>query len=339
MRAKGSREPTTASVADAAGAGGAGGVDAVDAVDGGAGFAVAFDAMASRCEIRLDGLDADRAQALAALAIDEVRRIERKFSRYRDDSVVGRINRAAGAAPVACDAETGHLLDYADALYRASDGRFDITAGVLRRAWDFRRPAPPAQAAIDAVLGLIGWPRVERDGDAVRLPLPGMELDFGGFGKEYAADRAATLLLDAIVAAGAAPAGLVNLGGDLRVIGPRADGRPWRIAIQHPRDPRSAVAAIDVARGALATSGDYERFLVHEGRRYCHVLDPRTGWPVGHWQSVSVLAPLAIAAGSCATIAMLLEADGLPFLQDGGFEFLAVGPDGGLHRSGPRPSP
>jgi thiamine biosynthesis lipoprotein len=285
-----------------------------------------FDAMASRCEIRLAGPGDARVWARAG--VDEVRRIEAKFSRYRDDGVIAAINAAAGGAPVTVDDETQALLDFADALFRDSGGRFDATSGVLRRAWDFRRGIVPDRAAFDALRPLIGWDRVERDGLRIRLPRAGMELDFGGFGKEYAADRAA----ETMRALGARH-GFVDLGGDIRAIGPQPDGSPWSIAIQHPRDPSAHVASIPLADGAVCTSGDYERFFERDGVRYCHVLDPSTGMSVRHWRSVSVVAPVAVAAGGYATVAMLLGASATPYLQATGLPWLAIGPDGEL-RSG-----
>ena len=127
-------------------------------------FGIEFDAMACRAQVRLDAPDEARARALASIAIDEVRRIEHKYSRYRDDGVIASINREAGGAPVPIDAETAALLGYADALWRDSGGRFDATSGVLRRAWDFRGGIVPDEAALEALRPLIGWPKVERDG-------------------------------------------------------------------------------------------------------------------------------------------------------------------------------
>ena len=279
----------------------------------------AFEAMASRCEIRIAAPDPHVGAILAQQAVAEVRRIEMRYSRYRPDSVVSRINAVAGLDSLSCDAETVSLLDYANTLYLSSGGLFDITSGVLRRAWDFRRARLPSRHELLPLLALIGWRRVQRDGDRIYLPQEGMEIDFGGFGKEYAADRAAALLMELGVRHG-----YVNLGGDMRFIGPQPDGEPWLIGIQDPRDPERTVASIPVSHGALATSGDYERYFDLDGRRYCHILDPRSGMPVSHWRSISVLAPLAIAAGSCSTIAMLMQADGLDFLEQSGMSYLAV---------------
>lgn len=272
-----------------------------------------FDAMSSVCEICLDDAHSDGEPALAWAAnqaIDEVRRIEVAYSRYRADSIVSRINAAAGGADlVPVDDETASLLHFAAQLHAASDGLFDVTSGVLRRVWDFKAKRVPTDAALQQVLPLIGWSQVEWTGQAIRLPRAGMEVDFGGFGKEYAADRA----MAALHAAGQRH-GYVNLGGDIRVLGPRADGSAWRFGIQHPRQDVGTIASVELREGALATSGDYERYFEHEGRRHCHILDPHTGWPVSHWAGVSVTAPACVAAGALSTIAMLKGASALEFL-------------------------
>lgn len=269
-----------------------------------------FAAMASPCELRLQGGDESALRRAAQAAIDEVRRIERKYSRYDPASVVSRINAAAGGGQaIEVDDETAALLDFAAHLHALSDGLFDVTSGVLRRAWNFRVPRVPAQGEIDALLPLIGWSKVRRAGRRIELAHAGMEIDFGGFGKEYAADRAAEVLRAAGVAHG-----FVNLGGDIRVVGPRGDGRGWRLGIRHPRREDALIRTVELRAGALATSGDYERFFEVDGRRYCHLLDPRTGWPVVYWQSVSVIAPTCAAAGAACTIAALQGESGRDFL-------------------------
>lgn len=285
-----------------------------------------FRAMGGGNEITLAAPDAITAERGFEMAIREVLRIEAKYSRYQQDSLISMINAGAGGPPVLCDEETCHLLDFADHLYRQSSGLFDITSGILRRAWNFAIPALPANDVLREALSLIGWQRAERTGSSIRLPQAGMEIDFGGFGKEYAADRAAALLLQQGFGHG-----YVNLGGDLCAIGPQPTGAPWLIGIADPRQPGKIIASIPLARGALATSGDYEKYFDLDGQRYCHVLDPRTGYPVSHWRSVSVLAPLCIAAGSYSTVAMLKEDDGLAFLAGTGVSYLAVDQQGGIH--------
>lgn len=290
---------------------------------------VRFQAMAAEHELQLAHADPAIARRAVAAVIADVRRIEAKYSRYRDDSVVSRINRAAGRDPVAIDAETVALLAYADQCHRISDGRFDITSGVLRRLWDFRSPSPrlPETTAVAAAVALIGWERVERTPRTIRLPRPGMEIDLGGIGKEYAADRAATLCREHGVGHG-----LINLGGDVRAVGPQPGGAPWRVGLRHPRREGEVLATVLLSEGAVATSGDYERYFEIAGRRYCHLLDPRSGLPVRHWRSVSVLAPLCVVAGSCATIAMLLEEGAAAFLA--GQQMAWLGVDGEGRRCG-----
>jgi thiamine biosynthesis lipoprotein len=309
-------------------------------------FGFSFSAMSSVCEIRLDGDDEPALNFIARQAIDEVQRIERKYSRYLERSIVSRINAAAGSPEgVPCDDETASLLDFAAQLHTLSDGLFDITSGVLRRVWDFRSARLPEPLALQALLPLIGWSQVEwqgrvertpheptdraRDARSIRLPQAGMELDFGGFGKEYAVDRAAGVL-----AAAGLRHGFVNLGGDIRVIGPRADGSAWRFGIQHPRNANATLASIELREGALASSGDYERFFEHDGRRYCHILDPRSGWPVTGWSSISVTAPACAAAGALSTIAILKGAAALDFLDTQHASYLAADVSMRVHSSG-----
>ena len=260
-----------------------------------------FTAMSCPCEIRVVGADEQQVHGAAQAGIDEVRRIEQKYSRYRPDSLLSRINAAAGHDPVQIDQETHALLQLGGHLHRASEGRFDLTSGVLRRAWDFKRGLLPKQATLDELLPLVGWHRVELEARQVRLPIAGMELDLGGIGKEYAADRAAERC-QALGMVG----GFVDLGGDIRVIGPRADGTGWRLGIRDPRNMHNLRGQLTLTHGALATSGDYERGFEVKGQRYGHLIDARTGWPVSHWSSVSVAAPSALAAGALATLGMLI---------------------------------
>jgi FAD:protein FMN transferase len=292
-----------------------------------------FEAMACSAEIRIANVEPARRAALLEAAAGEVRRIEQRYSRYRADSIVSAINAAAGSGiAVEVDSETADLLDFAARLHALSEGRFDLTSGILRQAWDFRAGRLPDAATLAALCQRIGWQRVRwSPGPAPRciaLPEPGMELDFGGFGKEYAADRAAGLLLAAGVRSG-----YVNLGGDIRVLGPRPDGRGWALGIQHPRQLDATIAGLELSGGALATSGDYERYVEVDGRRYCHILDPRSGWPVQHWQSVSVVAPLCLAAGALATTAMLMADQALAFLDGQRVPYLAVDAAGVIHRA------
>jgi thiamine biosynthesis lipoprotein len=284
--------------------------------------------MGSACEVVVDVATQQNAMDLAKLAIGEVKRIEAKYSRYQTDSLVWKINQQAGLGWTDCDDETLSLLDFADRLHQSSDGLFDITSGLLRKAWNFSSEVVPDGAMLQGLCARIGWRYLEHNGASVRLAMAGMELDFGGFGKEYAADRAATLLVTQ-----GATSGYVNLAGDMRIIGAKPSGEPWQMGIQDPRKKDQIVATIPVWDGALATSGDYERYFESDGKRYCHILSPRTGMPVSHWRSVSVLAPLAVVAGGCSTIAMLLEEMAIDFLEESGFSYLAIDSQGAMYQN------
>jgi thiamine biosynthesis lipoprotein len=280
--------------------------------------------MGSACEVVL-AVNKD-AQSIAQMAINEVRRIESKYSRYTSDSVVTHVNQQAGLASVVCDDETWALLAYAAKLHEQSGGLFDITSGVLRQAWNFQLAVLPSAENVNAMRAKVGWHKVLLQNQSVFLPDVGMEIDLGGFGKEYAADRAAQVLQ-----AQGVTSGYVNLAGDMRFLGPKPTGEPWMIGIQDPRRPNQVVATLPMVHGGLATSGDYERYFECDGQRYCHVLNPLTGWPVKYWRTVSVTAPAAVVAGCTSTMAMLMEEKGLAFLQATGFDFLAMDHTGKVH--------
>ena len=275
--------------------------------------------MGCPCELRFHADTKQIFARAAASCVAEIRRFERKFSRYRPDSVTSAINRAAGVAPVGIDAETAAILQYASVCHEQSGGVFDITSGVLRRIWNRERTALPTQSEMDACLALVGWDKVLCSEEQVYLPIPGMELDFGGVVKEYAADAAA------IVARQGIRHGLVNLGGDICVVGSQPGGDPWRIGIAHPVNADSALATVSLTGGALTTSGSYERYVEIEDRRYSHLIDPNTGWPVEGLLSASVAAQQAIVAGSVASIALLQPPDdGLNWLERCDLPFLAI---------------
>ncbi|MDI7776262.1 FAD:protein FMN transferase [Asticcacaulis sp. EMRT-3] len=258
------------------------------------GFVYHFNAMHSPCEVRIETDDAWLAEQAGRVVEIEAQRIERTYSRYRDDSVIGCINGAAGK-PVRVDRETCALLDFADRAWRLSGGRFDITSGVLRRVWRFDgSDQVPSRAQIAAVRPLIGWGKVRWQDEEITLA-EGQEIDFGGFGKEYAVDCAINALRRQMRAAC-----LVNFGGDLRVTGPRKDGQRWRIGIEDAIQPGVMAGRLEISDGALTTSGDARRFLLRDGVRYSHILDPRTAMPVRDPpRSVTVAAPTCIEAGFC----------------------------------------
>lgn len=284
----------------------------------------AFSAMGSPCAIQLYASHKKKAARTAKLAMDDVHRLEAKYSRYRADSFLSEINRiAAQGGHIRVDDETAGLLDYADTCYQQSDGLFDITSGILRRAWNFKSGNIPAPEAIRALLNKIGWHRISWQRPVLQFTAAEMEIDFGGVVKEYAVDRAASLCWDAGM-----HHGLINLGGDIRVIGPHQDGSPWRVAIRHPRNPDDVLQTLLLHTGALASSGDYERCITLNGIRYGHVLNPKTGWPVHYMAAVSVLGEFCVVAGSASTIGMLKGEAGAEWLNTLGLPHLWVNVSG-----------
>ena len=279
-----------------------------------------FRAMGSPCELRFYARSSDLAEAAHAAAVAVIAQLEDRYSRYRPSSLTSRINAAAGTGDwLTVDAETAGLLDYAQQVWQQSEGLFDITSGILRQAWDFRVPRLPTQADIDALLPKVGWETVEWTAPRIRLPKVGMELDFGGYVKEYAADAAARALREQGI-----EHGFVELGGDIAVIGPHPDGAPWRIGVRHPRQPDTALAMLELHEGALASSGDYERSITVDGVRYGHILNPKTGWPVQSLAAVSVVAPQCLLAGTATTVALLKQGAAKDWLQMLELPYLAV---------------
>jgi len=275
---------------------------------------ISFPAMGSACALHL--YDAPTSVAVAAEA--EVLRIEHRYSRYRPDSLLSQINRvAAVGGNLEVDDETAALLDFAFACHRKSGGLFDVTTGILRRAWIFPGGPVPAPAEIDRWLPFVGLDKVRWDRPRLSFPVSGLELDLGGIGKEYAADQAATVCAEAGICHG-----LVDLGGDIRIIGPRPDGTPWTIHVRNPLSPGSSLAQIKLSSGGLATSGDYERCLTDGNGRLGHILNPRTGRPVQGLSSVSVAAPSCLVAGGVASIAMLKGSAGADWLRGLGLSCL-----------------
>ncbi|MBT8145764.1 MAG: FAD:protein FMN transferase, partial [Gammaproteobacteria bacterium] len=289
-----------------------------------------FQAMGSFCEIQL--LEPSRIEARTKVRkmLGEVNRLEQKYSRYNPASLLSEINAMAGSSlGIKLDTETRSLFDHALSCYQQSDGLFDITAGVLRRIWDFSSGKVPNQAEIDRLLPHIGLDKLTISKSRLVLPA-GMEIDFGGIVKEYAADSVARLGRSLGI-----DCGLVNLGGDFAVIGPLPDDRPWPVGISHPEGDSKLMARLLLRQGGLASSGDYERCFIHQGKRYSHILNPRTGWPCDGLRAVSVSADTCTVAGSIATIAMLKpEQQALSFLQELGVDHVYMSADAIIDGSG-----
>jgi thiamine biosynthesis lipoprotein len=275
-------------------------------------LAVKFAAMANPCEVLLPSMSERAALSIGTVAAQEAWRVEKKYSRYRDDSVTAWIHKNRGT-PIEVDPETASLMDFASQCFDLSEGLFDITSGVLRRAWIFDgSDRIPEAATIERLLPLVGFENVQWRSPRLVLPA-GMELDFGGIGKEYAVDRAYELLAerDSIPF-------LVNFGGDLRANRPPSHG-PWQVGIERPDTERQATLLLNLEHGALATSGDSRRYLLKDGIRYGHILNPLSGWPTPESpRSITVAASSCTEAGLLSTVAMLHGAGAQAYLEEQG---------------------
>ncbi|MCG8610633.1 MAG: FAD:protein FMN transferase [Pseudomonadales bacterium] len=282
-----------------------------------------FHAMASPCEIILAGVSLNQAQVCLQMVAREAWRIEQKFSRYRSDSVLSKINNAGGK-PVEVDEETANLLDYADQCYQLSDGLFDVTSGVLRKNWKFNGGDQlPERNEIEQTLTHIGWPKATWKRPEIVLP-DGMEIDFGGIGKEYAVDKALQLVQRTLQPGPTEKSEqrdygvLINFGGDLACYGRPPNGEYWQVGIEslarHQEIESDGILRLHC--GAIATSGDTHRYLLKNGKRYSHILNPVTGWPVEQApHSITVIAPTCTLAGMLATFAMLQGNQAKDFLD------------------------
>ena len=280
----------------------------------------AFQAMGSFCEIQLFDESRIHAKNVVNQLAGEVARLEKKYSRFRKDSFLSEINFSAGnKLGLAIDEETQSLFDHALNCFEQSDGLFDITTGALNEIWNFKKARVPSQTQIDATRAHVGFNKISCKDSHIHLPRD-MQIDFGGIVKEYAADSVARLARSLGV-----EHGLVNLGGDFSTIGSQPDNRPWAISISSPISDNGVMAKIELNDGGLASSGDYERFFVHEGKRYSHILNPMTGWPSNGLRAISIAANLCSVAGSVATIAMLKDESAAKiWLEDSGLAYVYI---------------
>jgi thiamine biosynthesis lipoprotein len=274
--------------------------------------------------------------ASGAAAIDsvmaEMHRIDRAMSPHKDDSELSRINRDAGAGPVALSDEMTGLLARAEAFARLSGGAFDITYAAVGHLYDYRARVKPSEDALARAREAVGWRHLvlDRQARTVRFARPGMRIDLGGFAKGHAVDNAARILR----ARGVAHA-MVSAGGDSRVIGDRR-GRPWSIGIRDPRRGSSdMIAVLPLVDVSISTSGDYERYFDEGGERFHHLIDPATGRSPRGVHSVTVLAEDGLTCEALSKTVFVLGADkGLTLLATQvGVDAVVVDADGKLHYS------
>lgn len=240
-------------------------------------------------------------------ALDLIDQLEDQLSIYRDESDVSVMNRLAAEVPFRVEAGLFDLLRQGKRIHEATSGAFDVTSGPLSEVWGFARRAGtmPSEAAVQQALAAVGSQFLELDefDRSVRYKRDGLQINLGGIGKGYALDRAAELLLDRGIGH------FAFHGGNSSVVarGSQSDGRGWCVGLVHPLRPELRLGEFRIADRALSTSGSGTQFFHHAGRRYGHIIDPRTGWPAEHIVSLTVLAPTAAEADALSTALFVLK--------------------------------
>lgn len=267
-------------------------------------FVLTFGAMNTNCKVQFHGVGETPAREFAQEVVRWIAAFEARYSRFLPDSLISRINAAAGEHWVEIDSETERLFTFCNELVFFTRGAFDPTALPLIRLWNWKQKpaAVPSDDAIRAAQELVGWKKLERRAGGVFLPQRGMCLDLGGIGKEYAVDGVMNMAL----ARGIRNV-LVDFGQDIRVHGHPPDKKFWWLGLEDALQPGKCWAGVAVTDHGVASSGDYLRHFQHNGRRYGHIIDPRTGWPVDNGcRAVSVIAPSCTIAGILTTTAFIL---------------------------------
>lgn len=291
---------------------------------------VAFRALGTNCMIQFRLQDDKRALQFVADALDWLAAFEAKFSRFKADSLVSKINQAAGKDWVHVDAEMDKMLDLADAMHQLTGGVLDAAMLPLIQLWDWKvvHERLPSETDIMQAVSLSRWQEVKRKRGRVFLPREGMGLDFGGFGKEYAVDQ-----LVIMAKRHGIEDGLIDLGRDLYAMGGNGVHPFWHVGIQDGVQTEKCVGGLAVSNYAVCASGDYARRFEHQGVRYGHILDLRTGWPVRHGlRAVSVIAPSCLMAGVYSTAIFVMGlVEGLRFAEKAPQLEACLQDDRGLH--------
>lgn len=268
---------------------------------------LSFHAMNTLCRVHFVTPNPDLARGFQTEVLDWISWFEARYSRFIEDSLIGRINQAAGLHWVEVDPETDALLNLCQDMTFFTRGVFDPTALPLIRLWNWkaRPPVIPDANAVRQAQELVGWHKIQRRNGGIFLPRQGMCLDLGGIGKEYAVDRVLTLGLDRGL-----NDILVDFGADVRVHGQPPEKGAWHVGLEDPKNPGHVWTGVAVTNHAVATSGDYLRHFIHQGRRDGHIIDPRSGYPVDNGVlSVSVIAPHCTFAGILSTSVCVLGAE------------------------------
>lgn len=252
--------------------------------------------------------DARRAYAALDAAFDEMARLEAMMSVFRKDSELNRLNEEASRHPVTVSEELFQVIELSLQISQITHGAFDITVGPLMNLWPFykKEKTLPSSEALQEVLSRVGYRHlvVSSKDRSVFFAISGMALDLGGIAKGFAIDRAVRVLKGYGMAAA-----LVNAGGDIFAYGSKPNGQPWRVGLQHPRDSKELLAVLSMSDMAMVTSGDYERYFLKDGKRYSHIIDPRSGFTARETASVTVMAESAAYADGLATGILVLGAE------------------------------
>jgi thiamine biosynthesis lipoprotein len=256
--------------------------------------------MGSRFDITVVANDSLQANKHIDTAVAEISRIEKLISSWDDNSQTSEINRNAGAKPVKIDKELFNLIERAIGISKLTDGAFDISYASMDRIWQFdgSMTVMPSEKEIKSSVEKVGYQNIvlDKKNSTVFLKLEGMKIGFGAIGKGYAADKAKTLLISKGV-----PSGIINASGDMNTWGKQPNGNDWKVAITNPMDKNKVFALLPITNGAVVTSGNYEKYVNFNGKRYTHIIDPRTGYPSTGIISVTVFAPKAELADALAT--------------------------------------
>lgn len=273
-----------------------------------------FRAMSTPCQVKVHGVSASVARDFQHDVVEWVGQFEARYSRFIPDSLIGRINAAAGEHWVETDPETDRLFQLCHELFFFTRGSFDPTALPLIKLWNWKAHPPvlPDEDDLRAARELVGWNKVQRRAGGIFLPQAGMALDLGGIGKEYAVDCVVNMAIQCGI-----QNVLVDFGQDVRVHGHAPEKKFWWIGLDDAKQPGKCWAGVAVNDHAVATSGDYLRNFKLNGRRYGHIIDPRTGYPAHNdCRAVSVIAPSCTIAGLLSTSVCILGAkEGLQLVE------------------------
>jgi thiamine biosynthesis lipoprotein len=270
--------------------------------------------MGTFVEVTISGQGENAPRAAEAI-FEEIKRIENLTSFHKNSNLT-EINAASGQGPFKADPELLKLITMSFQFAEKSGGAFDPTIGPVCKLWQFSgggEPRLPEKAEIQDGLARVGWNRVKIDAEegTITLPESGMALDLGGIAKGYTLDKAADVIRKLRIASA-----LVNIGGDVLVIGEREPGKLWRIGVQDPRDPNGIIAVAGLKDKVIVTSGDYERYFIQNDKRYHHLLDPSTGYPADKLRSVTVVGSYGTTAEAVSVSMFVMGAQhGLKYLQ------------------------